>query len=421
MADNQGDNQKHGTDEAVEAAAKKPSSRRRHRPRRRKNESSKQANNRKEEDERSNGDSDPSKEEPAPASQQNEKKKKNRRNRRTNQHDNNGRSDTTNTNKNKPYPPHWTLDECLDRYNESTEDNVTVIRGKLRVLPGKDQTASSFVACDRGWLKRDVMVEDSYHRNRAMDGDLVFVELNPVEDNENELSQKLQDKAQISSSQGDDEEQEQVRTWQDDEIQMDLWNPQVTMVRKERKHVVSGNPNRLSSQSQLQRKGRVVYVVPPKPVVSELEPDSSDNRKKAPLPRRRIVGSIMVLQSGTILLTPNNRSLPQFKCPQPTKNLIDLLQKERDKQEADSDENDHEPVLKRTLFRADYVYGSWKESHKQWPPCVNVEKLGDVGDMEDEIQALLSEFQVDHGEFPAQALKDVDHAVHSGVFHDPYT
>ena len=369
-------------------------------------------------------------------------------------------SNNNNRVRNEPYPPHLSLEECLARYNPAAaafkdDDDGTsniLIRGKLRVLPGNDKTSASFVACDRGLLRQDVIVEDYFHRNRALDGDIVFLQLLPSEGEEAdddattghhktvtveeyELSQTLESKAKINES-GDEDGKEEVdsgdddkesddnltpRTWQDDETQMDLWNPQITLVRQERLSLRPANDSSTSRlQPQTQRRGRVVHVVPPKVVLSELEPDTAPQKaSKAPSPpRRRIVGSLMVLQSGTILLTPNNKSLPQFKCPQQmTQALIDKLQREQDSENGSSSSS----VLDKTLFRADYVYGSWQASHKNWPPCVDVEKLGDVGDIEDEIEALLSEFQVDHGDFPAEALKDVDDAVRSGVFHDPQT
>lgn len=330
---------------------------------------------------------------------------------------------------NEAYPPHLSLEECLSRYHNSnsSENKHHIVRGKLRVLPGNDK--NGFVACDRGMLKHDVVIADCYHRNRALDGDMVYLELLPLEDeaelttmtvDEYELSKAFEGQAQVEDDAGDeifDNWQQSApaapppppvrRTWQDDEMQMDLWNPQVTVIRREHSRAIP-----VTQQLPLQqRKGRVVHVIHPKSILSELEPGAASG----PSPRRRIVGSLMVLQSGTVLLTPNNKCLPQFKCPQKsTQGLIDTLQ--RQEGEVGGTES---LVLNTTLFQAEYEYGSWKESHKNWAPCVNVQYLGKSCVMESEIQALLTDYQVDHGEFPSSVLKDVDEAVKSGVYLHP--
>jgi len=72
------------------------------------------------------------------------------------------------------YEPHAPRSKCTQRY---ALQDPTLIRGKLRVLPSKNGAA--FVTCDRGSQLHDVLIKDEKDRNRALDGDVVFVELLP--------------------------------------------------------------------------------------------------------------------------------------------------------------------------------------------------------------------------------------------------
>jgi exoribonuclease R len=69
------------------------------------------------------------------------------------------------------------------------------------------------------------------------------------------------------------------------------------------------------------------------------------------------------------------------------------------------------------LYKAEYIYGTWAETNK-WPPCTHVTRLCGSCNVEDETKALLVEHDVDHGEFPAAVLRDVEEAVKSGRFVD---
>ena len=364
-------------------------------------------------------------------------------------HDTNGNSaDSLVVKDTDPYPPYTPIDECLVRYNlTATSSPATaptepglkrIIRGKLRVLPGTNKNA--FVTCDRGIYKNDIIISDNYFRNRALDGDLVFVELldeTPSPGNtegitmdEYEISNAMQrttvNNSQSEDDDGDDDEagdtvatnwQEDLhsiikkpdvvppRTWQEDEIQMDLWNPQVEIIQTEPLSHDELVAKILLNSVAKQLQGRVVHVILPKEVCSEI---GGTGAKQTTLPRRRIVGSLMILQrNGIVLLTPNNKSLPQFQClpKNETKTLLCKIEKEYD--------------LKQVLFQAEYEYGSWKESQRHWPPCYNLKFLGESCVIENEIQALLTEFQVDHGDFDSDVLKDVDDVVQSGLYVQP--
>ena len=302
----------------------------------------------------------------------------------------NQRSNRNKQNENIVYPAYLELKECLTRYNAK---DPNIIRGILRVLPARD--AMSFCTCDRGSQKRDVVIEGPLERNRALDGDVVFVELLPREDcntpeqeteeesNDSEVEPMVIGKADDRSSDGVKE-----TWWQDDRIQMDLWAPVVPIQRK------SGIPKLNASgddEEMLQQRGRVVHVVPPKAISSEINPT-----KKTAATCRRLVGYLKRLQSGTTLLTCANKSLPQFKLSN-----------------TDSEKFRNSP--EEAIFQAKYVYGSWKESMK-WPPCKDIDQFGLSCNVEDETTALLIDNQVDHGEFPQTVLQECNQVVADGEY-----
>ncbi|GKY90395.1 hypothetical protein MPSEU_000013500 [Mayamaea pseudoterrestris] len=341
------------------------------------------------------------------------------------------------------YPPHLDYQTCLDRYHDNqqqqleqkqsisssvsdsaTNPTTTIIRGKLRVLPfGNDGDAVSFVSCDQGRFAADVCIPSALERNRAMHGDTVFVEIlddsdaNAAEasvaaDGSVEMVQGISnlnigDEQETACEEVDiDEAKVDDFTWQDDVQQMDLWNPLVSDIIKSsrpKSNTLSKTPLKGN-----QAKGRVVCILPSTSIHSEL--DSTGSTMKQTVSHKCIVGTLFIMQSGTILLTPNNKSLPQFKCdPDSTQKLVDELKAK-----------DPEFALERTLFKAQYVHGSWLQSHK-WPPCTHVEHLGESFIVENEIQALLTEFDVDHGEFDTQILAEVESVVASGVYRDDAT
>ena len=337
----------------------------------------------------------------------NEKKPRNRREqfRGNNKSQNNKKSTATrgggagldssgNGNDKAQYRPYEDHLECQRAY--ATYD-TTLVRGKLRVLPSGQDSGSSFVTDDRGTFRKDILVPDAVARNRALDGDTVFIRL----DEKPLLEGRHRETGGGGDDGGDDDEDEagdkivadwtqphdidEMEKWQDDETQMALWNPVVPIVRKV--------PKITSPKDEVQRQGRVVYVYPPVPLLSEIDPTPVTQRT------RPLVGYLKILPSGQGLLTPLDKSLPQFKVPssfQPPENAASDI---------------------TTLYRAEYVYGSWEESHK-WPPCRNVKKMGEACVLEDEIQALLMQNRVDHGDFPPAVLKEVDEAVQSGLCYE---
>jgi len=309
------------------------------------------------------------------------------------------------------YPSHWSYEKCMKLY---VSKDPTIVRGKLRVLPAKDGMA--FVACDRGSVERDVILETAVGRNRGLNGDIVFVELlSPTEEEvehrdavdaiQDGLDLLKLDKPQRDATENpDDGSTETEELWQDDEVQMKLWNPAVNIRRI--KQLATDGDNNDKQDLALQRRGRVVHVCAP-----SIPSDSP----KDTMPTKIMVGTLRSLQSGTCLFTPNDRVFPQFKC---SRNFLEDHNKAEGggggRQENGKKGKDN---LRESsdLYRAEYIYHSWKEFHS-WPPCVNVKRLGDACSIEDQIQGLLMENRVDHGEFAPDVLKDVEDAVKSGVY-----
>ncbi|KAL3786259.1 hypothetical protein HJC23_005337 [Cyclotella cryptica] len=357
---------------------------------------------------------------------------------------NNGKSKRKSRTKKTQYEPHQSYALCLQRYNANSTRNIhepTLIRGKIRVMPAKNGAA--FVTCDRGSLSKDVLIADEWGRNRALDGDYVFVELLPGDDagaddcvEEGEKYEKRDvtlgeymetlelgeddcvadvhpneefgDDGYIDDVQYEEEEyligdeikecknttDEPTEMWHDDEVQMKLWDPVVNLRRKSR---------RTSSDLLLatQRKGKVICIIPPKSTAGKSELTPADESYREKVPSRTIVGTLSKLPDGgnKYLLSPNNKALPRFLCPPKTAEELKL--------------NNGEDDNAQMLYKAEYIYGSWSETHK-WPPCTRVTRLCGSCNVEDETKALLVEHDVDHGEFLPAVLHDVDEAVKSG-------
>ncbi|KAL3816226.1 hypothetical protein ACHAXA_002172 [Cyclostephanos tholiformis] len=406
------------------------------------------------------------------------------------------------------YQAHVSLHTCSSRYGSC---DPILIRGKLRVVPN----GMSFVTCDRGSSGvggRDVIVKNEKDRNRALDGDMVYVELYPAEVvddvdggggspggcrggtteakaslvdymsdlelgecpgsgnvmEKEEADCSLSMKKEVEKTQEDGEGEEGVddgfeyeveecitedweqrgvirrrdegtedeETWQNDEVQRSLWNPTVNLRRKCRDSNIVVFHRSSSSNTTHQRSGRVICILPPKSVIlgnrrrlppSELMPEGGQHNRErdrqhnddveghdAP-PTRTIVGSLVRLpgprgdrggdngnkwSSGRYLLVPNIKSLPRFMCPPRTMGGTTET-----------------GVNTSTLYQAEYVHGSWHATMR-WPPCRGVTRLCGSCTVRDETRALLVENGVDHGDFPQEALRDVDTSVESGRYID---
>jgi DIS3-like exonuclease 2 len=327
-----------------------------------------------------------------------------------------------------------------------------IIRGKLRALPSSSNSnnnrgktnikANAFVTCDRGLLARDVVIQSDIDRNRALDGDYVFVELlddvggggDAVLDGGDEQKQRSKDVTMVDfmdqlnlnddeisescraemQSDADIQEEGEGERWHDDQVQMSLWDPVLNLRKrlKKKNSDVEGVEDTNEANSERQYSGRVVCIVPPSvgpgQQASEFKPE--DESFKELIPKRIIVGTLTKLPDGNrCLLVPNNKCLPRFMCPSGMKEF-----EEDGNDNANADEASEKSKM---LYQAEYVFGSWSSMNK-WPPCTNVRKLCGSCNVEDETKALLVENGVDHGDFPAEVLRDVDKAVESGRFMD---
>jgi hypothetical protein len=254
------------------------------------------------------------------------------------------------------FPSHWSYGDCLALY--AAKDSV-IIRGKLRVLSSNDVKA--FVTCDQGSFQRDVLMATPLEQNHALACDSVFVELYPEEElgGMQKMNSKLEEMHIRNEVKSDS-----VHTWQDDCVQRQLWNPVIVIAKP------PDGPKQLTPE-QTQRKGCVVHVIFPTESAgmqpSELKPMYQRHLQKAP--QRTIVGRLNHMRSKRVdrtrrnkngdvfFLTPNNKTLPQFICPE-------------DFRVCESDDK-----LGEILFKANYVYGSWREDQKK-PLCINVQKMG---------------------------------------------
>lgn len=313
-----------------------------------------------------------------------------------NQSNGNNKTNKSGGNVKMPYPQYWSQEECLTRYNAQDSN---VIRGVIRVLPAKNGAA--FCTCDRGSQVKDVLLEGPLERNRALNGDVVYVELLPEEEGITEgketaakdgTNTKVTEKCIEASIAMDDAagDVEEDNWWQDDPDQVRLWDPVVAIRRS--KNIPKESTLQSDDDGPNQRRGRVVFVVIPKIWRSEIQPTEQTKER----PTRRIVGTLKRLQSGTTLLTPSNKSMEQFRLSQSAAEKF-----------KDSPED--------SIFQAKYVYGSWQEDFK-WPPCIDVQEFGHTGNIEDETAALLIENNVDHGEFSAGVLEESQQVVSSGQY-----
>jgi len=380
----------------------------------------------------------------------------NDRNNYNNHHNKRSRS------KKQIYPEHAPMEDCLARY---VTNDRSIIRGKLRVLPGGSR---GFVGCDRGLVRRDVIINNEVSRNRAIDGDTVFVEITGTverrneplvdcnncmeieeevdEENKSELKNLLENlqiddedvgsNDIISNSNDDSTEESEKEEYEDADFEdynigedEDFENEKSDSSHDEIRSTVKthsvwqddekqvalwnpvvnirkrdGNKTEKETMSEDQFQGIVVQIILPKTLAnpsSEINPYCRYQDKV--IPRRTIVGTLAQL--------PGMNSTRFLLVPSNrslprfmTPNSTQKVYLQQIREGKDSDQ---------IMYKADYVYGSWSNTDK-WPPCVNLKIMGNSCNIEDETMALLAENGVDHGEFSRQVLKDVEDSVSSG-------
>jgi hypothetical protein len=158
-----------------------------------------------------------------------------------------------------------------------------------------------------------------------------------------------------------------VEMWHDDIAQVSLWDP-ILNLRKKSKKKGGDDDEMMTNMPGLQRVGKVIAILPPKSTPgkqsSELTRENEEQWKQ--LPKRTIVGTLTRLPpSSMYLLSPSNKSLPQFACPVGTKDIV------IGGGEDAAAENEPSSSFNTALYRAEYTHGSWQPTHK-WPPCTNV-------------------------------------------------
>lgn len=360
------------------------------------------------------------------------------------------------------YNPHWTLKRSLKQYHDQEEGKesrllVGFIRGKIRYMPGcaanynqhnqKKKDVVAFVSCDRGSLKKDIVIRNVADANRALDGDTVYVELLPEEVTDdatiNMAKLNVNDKDRISVNDDEDDNglhipdaidgesdseddnnhdhdnmnnndtqfktvvsMETITTWNDDSTQMRLWDPILSDIPKTNK-ASSNNKCEVETKADTQRSGRVVCVVP-------TSGPGEYQSKKATCTNNAVkvvVGTIQQMGTGTrFMLQPNNRSLPRFVTPAEF-----ALPVEKDDEDEHGDDDSDNDLPASVYYTGEYSYGSWSVG-QLFPPIKNIARIGRVYDPEVETLALLEQFNVNHGDFEPEVLSHVYDKVRSGMF-----
>lgn len=242
------------------------------------------------------------------------------------------------------------------------------------------------------------------------DGNILFEEYdvdnegNIIEE-EDENESDVDDDSQSNAENGD--------MWQDDQLQVDLWDP-IVNIRKPKDFQADGNDidaDVAHTDSEDQFHATVICIIKPKASGGPHQPSEINptGKQKHSAPRRTIVGTIAKApgaNNNRYLFVPNVRNLPRFLCPNGTLEKI----------------GDGYGNLKNKdqLYKADYICGTWAATSK-WAQCTNIQIMGQSSNIEDETMALLVEHGVDHGDFSPDVLKDVEKSVKSGRYQEAKT
>jgi len=289
---------------------------------------------------------------------------------------------------NEPFfPAHIdALDTVSALYNSKK-----LVRGKLR----KVSFSRAYVKCDHDLFTRDILIETDVHLNRAMDGDIVYVEIisdpSPTTpglvDSLRSLSLTPTTIPSIPSTPTTPSTPSTM--WRDDPLQVSLWDPKHNTPLKrpisneERASIHS--PKTPSSPDQIdQPVGKVVCIDPP------------------PSPSiRGVIGNVRLMDpnqpNGRLVLISAAKNFPKFVLPAQQK-LADY----------DSSK----------MYIGDYKVNSWG-THQRWPSLSNLRSITGKGKAssvaEVETAALKMEFKVNHKEFNIENFPDVLKAVNDSV------
>lgn len=294
------------------------------------------------------------------------------------------KSENSNSARKKIYEEHISSEEALKLYNERK-----LLRGKLRCLPGNKL---AFVACDRGDFSVDIVIMSEKDRNRALDGNVVYVEIVEVDGADADLAAAGHSDADVSVDEIeinledlkiDDNDDDDDGDVADHDAQNQLWSPVIEF--RQRKESLSAT----TSKDQIQKQGRVVHVM--------AQNDATTIRT--------IIGRLVPGKHNDdiVLLAPVNRKLPVFLS-------VDFRASRKFKnshKRSSSNEKGPPPLL----YRAEYTHDTWGVHHR-FPPCGNVQAIGESYDPESETQALLLEHNIDYtDQFSDEVMEDVYNAV----------
>jgi len=283
-----------------------------------------------------------------------------------------------------PYFEAWMPDTEV---RQGIEDG-TIFTGVLRIN-GKNRR-EAFVRCDG--IDVDVFVDGEKYRNRALNGDVVAVELFPRSEwNERrELKPEVNDMMQAMKA----------LELEDDE---GLWQPQIQQGSSAAKQVVqksqSSNRNENLQLGNLQPSGKVVRVL-----AANEEAGMNLERVNA-----QVHVGMIAPQFGFDRTSPNKvqagKPLPardsfvEFR-PLDSRVPFLLIRREEVPFEFLQDPLKFAPPNQK-LFEASIA--KWSEKHR-FPKGKLLRQIGEAGEIGPETEALLIEANCDHGEFPEDAI-----------------
>ena len=272
-------------------------------------------------------------------------------------------------------------------------DNVFVkITGTVAEMENRqsvqDQTADKEEKNEE--LENDFVNDDEAKNHNSYESEIAEVI-------ENTLNIEDDDDVDVDDDDDAESDMDEYDRGEDGDIQRSLWDPVVRITRPKVKKDVNIDEEQFT--------GEVICIILPKSSnqqPSEFNPSGKGNSKKV---TKTIVGTISPMpgnNNNRLLFVPNSRCLPRFMTPSGTRAKLAAMKQE-----------DEQIDVKSKLCCAEYIYGSWSSNDK-WPPCTNLRIMGDTCNVEDETAALLIEHGVDHGEFSPEVLRDVEEAVASG-------
>mmetsp|Transcript_18645 Transcript_18645/g.22144 ORF Transcript_18645/g.22144 Transcript_18645/m.22144 type:complete len:978 (+) Transcript_18645:55-2988(+) len=272
-----------------------------------------------------------------------------------------------------------------EEINNSSNAFQTLFFGKIRINPRSRKNA--FVTCkpltgvSQPPLPCDVFIEGENERNRALDGDLVAVELLPVSE------WAAGSSVSVSESSGDVSVAlgalsiAQVEEEEEDPLWRPLFKPTKSPETTEPKEMLC-TAGEVAKKGQLQPKGRVVGII-------KANHRTSIDGILAPL-NRVPDGSCLPLNEKWMVLQPSDKRYPYTLVSR-----IDIPPEVLANPSAHS----------ATLWIID-LDSEWAISSKLPRARIqSLRRLGEVGDIATEHEALARSYGVDHGHFSEQVLE----------------